>query len=226
MKKIMFNDKYGLTRAVLEGYKTQTRRIFIPQKHLTKIRKVELPLVTSKEGIEKEKCNYGCIFIKTDNEYVLAYLSDDIVKRVAPYKIGEEIAIAKPYAKIKVYETLRLQQKLNRSYLLSTFEDSAGWNNKMFVKSEYMPNRIKVTNISAERLQDISDEDCMKEGIMEGEFMNTWDRYYYDSWGDVPNHITFPTPIRAFSHLIDKVNGAGTWNSNPWVFVYDFELVK
>jgi hypothetical protein len=31
MKKIMFNDKYGLTQAVLEGRKTQTRRIMNPQ---------------------------------------------------------------------------------------------------------------------------------------------------------------------------------------------------
>lgn len=31
MKKIMFNDKYGLTQAVLEGRKTQTRRIVYTQ---------------------------------------------------------------------------------------------------------------------------------------------------------------------------------------------------
>ena len=30
MKKIMFNDKHGLTQAVLEGRKTQTRRILLP----------------------------------------------------------------------------------------------------------------------------------------------------------------------------------------------------
>lgn len=34
MKKIMFNDKYGLTKAVLEGRKTQTRR-FIPKEFFT-----------------------------------------------------------------------------------------------------------------------------------------------------------------------------------------------
>lgn len=31
---------------------------------------------------------------------------------------------------------------------------------------------------------------------------------------------------KTFSKLIDKVSGKGTWDSNPYVFVYDFELVK
>ena len=35
----------------------------------------------------------------------------------------------------------------------------------------------------------------------------------------------FNTPREAFAHLIDKVSGKGTWDKNPYVFVYDFELV-
>ena len=76
-----------------------------------------------------------------------------------------------------------------------------------------------------EHLQDISDEDCLREGIMEGEFMNTWDRYYYDHWGDCPNHITFKTPRAAFASLIDRIGKRGTWESNPFVFVYEYERI-
>ena len=36
----------------------------------------------------------------------------------------------------------------------------------------------------------------------------------------------YPTPREAFAHLIDEVSGKGTWDSNPWVWVYDFELFK
>lgn len=36
----------------------------------------------------------------------------------------------------------------------------------------------------------------------------------------------FLSPREAFSVLIDKVSGKGTWATNPWVFVYEFELVK
>lgn len=38
--------------------------------------------------------------------------------------------------------------------------------------------------------------------------------------------IIFQTPRDAFAMLIDKVSGRGTWASNPWVVVYEFELVK
>lgn len=103
--------------------------------------------------------------------------------------------------------------------------DEKGWGNKMFVKADLMPHHIKITNIRVERLQDISDEDCMKEGIMTGEFMNTWDTFYFDEWGDVPNHITFKTAREAFATLIDKVSGKGTWDSNPWCFCYEFKLI-
>lgn len=37
---------------------------------------------------------------------------------------------------------------------------------------------------------------------------------------------TFNTPRQAFAALIDKVSGRGTWDCNPWVVVYEFELVK
>lgn len=39
----------------------------------------------------------------------------------------------------------------------------------------------------------------------------------------IRNYIT---PREAFAALIDKVSGRGTWDSNPWVFAYTYELVK
>lgn len=102
---------------------------------------------------------------------------------------------------------------------------SAGWGNKMFVRAELMPHRIRITDVRVERLQDISDDDCLKEGI---EKMVTGCEYYqysfYDHFKSLwHNHMT---PREAFARLIDKVSGKGTWGSNPYVFVYDFELIK
>lgn len=95
----------------------------------------------------------------------------------------------------------------------------------MFVAASLMSHHIRITNVRVERLQDISDADCLREGIMEGEFMNTWDRYYFDIIGDDVCHKTFKTPREAFAALIDRVSGKGVWESNPWVFAYTFELV-
>lgn len=143
----------------------------------------------------------------------------DIAERIkdhAPLCYLEVIAIAQPYKDICLTDPI----------FFEGMRKETGWGNKMFVKGRYMPHRIRITGIKLERLRDISEEDIMREGIMEGEFMNTWDKYYFDEWGDVPNHITFRTPRAAFAALIDKINGTGTWNSNPLVYVYTFELVQ
>jgi hypothetical protein len=47
---------------------------------------------------------------------------------------------------------------------------------------------------------------------------------YYDNKG-LTKQIRSREPKEAFSFLIDKVSGNGTWESNPWVFVYTFELI-
>ena len=88
------------------------------------------------------------------------------------------------------------------------------------------PHSIIIRKVDVQRIQSISDEDCMKEGIMEGEFMNTWDTFYFDEWGDVANHITFNRPRDAYRNLIDRISGKGTWQRNPWVYVYEFELLR
>lgn len=215
MKKIMFNDKFGLTDAVLAELKTMTRR---------ENKKLNHPLVAdiSEWGIDEK-----------GKAYVSITYSTGLNENVYPaYQPGEKVAIAQPYK-----QCWDIYQKQWESYndpsswrtpdaiLGDSVQETAGWTNKMFVKAEYMPHHILITDLKFERLQDISDEDIMREGIMEGEFMNTWDRYYYDSWGDVPNHITFPTARAAFASLIDRISGRGTWERNPWVFAYEFKLI-
>lgn len=197
MKKIMFNDKFGLTQAVLEGRKTMTRRF------------IKCP--SNAFGFKVMRNGVGNWFVETcdDDERPIGYIEP-------AYKVGEVVAIAQAYKDVPPYK--------GHPECSHHRDLAAGWNNKMFVRSCFMPHFVRFTDIKVERLQDISDQDCMKEGIMEGEFMNTWDRYYYDEWGDLPNHITFKTPREAFASLIDKVGGKGTWNKNSWVFAYSFML--
>ena len=47
---------------------------------------------------------------------------------------------------------------------------------------------------------------------------------FYEFEGNKDNG--FDTPREAFAALIDKVSGKGTWESNPYVWVYEFELMK
>lgn len=182
----MFNDKYGLTQAVLEGHKTMTRR-FVPD---------GTPLGSWKETVKRSH-----------------------------YQIGEEIAIAQRYKDFLLFNHAVYEKGKQR-----TAGMTKGWTNKMFVSAEYMPHRIRITDINVERLQDISEEDCLKEGIQE--FFPYIDRnpndrvrtFQYFMDGNV-RHRMSPAP-ECFALLIDDICGKGTWESNPFVFVYKFELEK
>lgn len=211
MKKIMFNDKYGLTQAVLEGRKTQTRRLILPQ-----------PDYDEHKGMVWKGYMYG---IKGYNAPYDAY--DNFISTLKkfnrlPCNIGEEIAVAHSYGTMANEGGDILANMLQDETTFKPEYCGAGWKNKMFVKADLMLHRIKITNVRVERLQDISDADCLKEGVEKIKWEHSNEFYY----------MTKATPHRynlakdAFSSLIDKICGKGTWQSNPWVFVYDFELVK
>lgn len=128
------------------------------------------------------------------------------------YYVGEVVAVAQPY------ETFMSEHELCERGLYT----SAGAHNSMFIKPLLMPHQIRITDVKVERLQDISDEDCLKEGIIKHHRGS--DEYSVFSVPNMP--VIFGTAQAAFAALINKVNGKGTWKSNPWVFVYEFELVK
>ena len=185
MKKIMFNDKYGLTKAVLEGRKTQTRRI---------IKDVDLlQCLNELEEAGELKCIKG----------------DIVAQGNARYKVGEIVAIAQAYKDCKRFVCL---------------QESAGFNNKMFVKAELMPHHIRITDVRVERLQDISTKDCIAEGICKVDFYLK-ERGLYSFRFENEWYKQYQTPKEAYSTLIDKISGKGTWDTNPYVFVYEFELV-
>lgn len=198
MKKIMFNDKYGLTQAVIDGRKTQTRRIaYQGPSHSW-----------SKDcGICTEGRNKGKYLLKSEYGLVL---------EISHYRIGEVLAVAQRYSDIPLDSSTR-----------ALLYNHPGWDNKMFVKAKLMPHQIKITNIRAERLKYISEEDCLKEGIWKWSHEGFNDSFAYDATdkSDVEKWW-FPTPFLAYSFLINKLYGPDTWSRSPVVFVYDFELVK
>ena len=209
MKKIMFNDKYGLTQTVLEGRKTQTRRMLNPTMFFQRLETYE---GWSNEDISawKRSCNRRLHEAQGD---MLQQMFDYALSS-SRYKVGEVVAIAQKYADLAYDgEFFRLLGKV-------IFEK--GCYNKMFVKADFMPHRIRITNIRVERLQDISEEDCLKEGIWRDANVGLKGTTY---WYHGLANSSFRTPQQAYASLIDRISGKGTWESNPYVFVYDFELI-
>lgn len=201
MKKIMFNDKYGLTQAVLEGRKTQTRRIAYTAGRLEGL--------TVRQAFEEVNKGKACLF---DEGKPLA---------LSAYKLGETIAIAQRYEDLsKDDEFFRLCSK--KGILLGDLIYEKGCSNKMFVRADLMPHHIRITNIRVERLQEISNGGCLKEGIWRDDNVGLEGPTY---WYHGLANSSFRTPQEAYASLIDRISGKSTWKSNPYVYVYDFELI-
>ena len=199
MKKIMFNDKYGLTNYVLQQRKELTRRLLKNQTgNLTGYIQYTKPGSTS-------------IYVRAD--------FDNGLHEDCPYAIGEIVAVGQCYADI--HSELMIgdfDDGRYDSFKNAVVHDKAGWYNKMFVIADLMPHRIQILDIRAERLQDITDEDCLKEGVR---FIENSDGYFSNGMSD-----EYTTPISAFTALIDKISGRGTWERNPFVWRIEFKLMK
>lgn len=206
MKKIMFSDKFGLTEAVLSGRKTQTRRI-------------------ASESLWDKWTEYddfcGSVGVRGLNEIGVAVTREysDCEKFFldnSPFKVGEVVAVAQSYHSF-----------YNDECDPRMFPDGAGWTNKMFVRADLMPHQLRITDVRVERLQDISDEDCIAERIEMWRDLNDKEHYcFFDKRCKGFFPYSYSTPREAYAALIDRISGKGAWESNPYVFVYEFELVK
>ena len=221
MKKIMFNDRYGLTAAVLNGDKTMTRRI--------------IPLTDA----DQEYLN---------NAFDWDLRESVIIDRYAQYKVGEIVAVAQSYKDIGFPpDTIQTGRCVRQGSHCSDWDENmigqlgdwyidqlAGWNNKMFVLADLMVSHIQMTALKIERLQDISNEDAMREGIFkydepplfhEFDPYSPWPPHVKPYKHDCDNKKYFCEARFAFAHLIERVSRIGMWNINPWVLAYSFERI-
>lgn len=222
-KKIMFNDKYSLTQAVLDGRKTMTRRI------------IKCPRTFKGEWVagfnihrrhsDKKIVGWPCMYDADEREF-------DMGEIFPKYKVGEVLSIAQSYESLGMNPEIALNDKDGIGFYTKT-KFAPGWKNKMFVRADLMPHHIRITNIKIQRLQEISNEDCLKEGIIKTIHKSAdgeWGRYYWHHGVTRSNcpygqYKEYSNPLEAFASLIDCVSGKGTFKSNPYVFVYEFELI-
>lgn len=197
MKKRMFNDKFRLTDMVLQGKKTMTSDI-LPELGA----ETELVGTTEKGDFEfRIGDNYNTVYIKPK------------------FKVGEVVAVAQSY------HTLNKMGYLAPEWLDHTCESSAGYDNKMFVRADLMPHQIRIEKVKCELLQEISDEDCIKEGILKQPF-NDFPEDMYLPYQNCKEEEVKYTPRYAFAELINKIFDKNTWERNPYRIAYEFTLIK
>ena len=222
----MFNDEYGLTKAVLEGRKTQTRRI-VPQRIFDNIRQFQ------------EEYYDATFDTLEDTELLNHFLFTEKRHGRLTYNVGEVVAVAQSYCAIaeelencnNATCAAHYEKNLQKSSEYISWMEHPGFNNKMFVAADKMIHRIRITDVRVGRLQDIPEEDCLKEGITYmgagGSLRYSFTENVKQTTGDIIAFSNnFATAKEAFAHLINKVSRKDVWKENPYVFVYDFELVK
>ena len=191
--------KEPLFYATIEGRKTQTRRIITPQPDDT---------------------------IQLSDELVCAHLGIEIKPK---YKVGDTVYLKEPYLPPNNDRGCVYRYGMDKLKFEANFK-KAKWKNKLFMPEFAARYFIEITGVRAEKLQDISDEDCIKEGI---EICKYDGRHYVnDIWGKSKldgvwekTRILYDTPQEAYAALINEINGKGTWQSNPFVWVYDYKLI-
>ena len=233
MKKIAFSDKYGLTDAVIQGRKTMTRRI-IPDIEIDWVRRGRVTLPVG--GFKNDTLFMDVRSILRDAGSNSDYSAP--AKYQPRYERGEEVAVAQRY-KDCGWDPDTLQETFVRKPTvfpdLDPFDENSGWidlplkyhkgwTNKMFVLAGLMPHSIIITDVNVERLQDISDEDCIKEGIRESRIEYEGKTIVQWTYFQEKRTIWYNSPREAFAALIDRICGRGTWERNPWVFAYSFKV--
>lgn len=99
---------------------------------------------------------------------------------------------------------------------------------------------LEIVSVRVERLIDISEEDCVAEGIegrtigdtMEGDYQEFWRDYLKptsfmegEDGEDVEVENHFYMPSESYQSLWESINGKGSWDASPWVWVVEFKQV-
>ena len=109
-------------------------------------------------------------------------------------------------------------------------ESEVKWKPSIFMRRALSRLTLTVTNVRIERLQDCSDADALAEGVE----MESADPPFYYVPGIWPHSLTavgVEEPggrhaTRSYAKLWNHINGAGAWEANPWVAAVSFDVRK
>lgn len=180
-----------MVRAILDGTKTQTRRVVKPQPYENNhgYPRWDLRKKGALHGLQAASwatmtggmtfyCPYGEVGDRLWVRETFSY-----------YGNGEEKGID--------YRADKLCNDLNR-----------GWKPSIFMPRKASRITLEITNILVERLQEISRNDALAEGV------------------DRTNSSIYDYPKEKYKMLWEQINGKGSWDANPWVWVVKFTRIE
>lgn len=223
-----------MVRAILEGRKTQTRRIMKVQPPDETYKFSTLCDTTARE----ERKHIGAHhFAKYDGFKQL----DSTAFFRSPYGYkGDRLWVRENFAYVSCDENEKgaLPWGTHEIYPLEDYGAShysiryaatekemdweSGWRPSIHMPRWASRITLEITNIRVERLQDISEEDAKAEGVTQFSSIGAEQRIACDT----KNRSQADSPYTlAFASLWSEINGAESWNANPWVWVVEFKVV-
>lgn len=186
-----------MVRAILEGQKTQTRRI-------VKIRKTDYS-VTMDDYLSSGK--------KLGNHKEI-YLGN------SPYgQPGDRLWVKETWATAPNFDHLKPTELPTGICILKRADNGASggkWRPSIFMMQWMSRITLEITNVRVEQLKDISEDDACAEGVDVSEYIECI---------SPPYMVPCECATRAYSALWEEINGPGSWDANPWVWVIEFKRV-
>jgi len=192
-----------MVRAILEGRKTQTRRV-----------------VKSKGPLNE----FDMAVLREDGKAEFFHAPQSIFCIIkCPHPVGRRLWVRETWTQDERGGQLDNGQPM--VYYRADMPDNDVWEG-YWKPSIFMPRwacrlKLEVTDVRVERLQEISDKDAMAEGIQQNPVQE-------GTWIDYPEGSSaagWKDPRRSFESLWRSINGPDSWQANPWVWVYTFKEV-
>jgi hypothetical protein len=189
-KPILFSGP--MVRAILDGRKTQTRRV------------VKWPMMSDSDGSKRR------VLIESD-----APLLQEILKGPFRNPLTRFSPYGAPGDRLWVRETFAMGEGV--IYKAEWDETCPGislkghWKPSIFMPRTLCRITLEVVSVRVERLQDITEGDAVAEGCADSQMVE-----------GVP---MWTSAVEAYAELWDKINGAGAWDANPWVWVVEFKRI-
>lgn len=217
-KPVLF--KGPMVNAILNGTKTQTRRIvkYNQSMEFCALNGLGNAVFTADQHKYHEvKCPYQVGDILWVRETWRTVATMDAKSATAMAESCKEAGYPEPWAPIR-YEADGL--KVNWD---SWVGDAGRLRAFIFMPRWASRISLEVLSVRVERLQSITEADARAEGCRADV-----DPFWQPSYGD-PDSGGNPSSRNSFEYLWDAINGktaGASWNANPWVWVYSFKRVK